>query len=50
VVAIHEYSSYRSGRSGCAAQSLHVLEAENAELRNTAIELAIEIQKLRAAQ
>jgi hypothetical protein len=50
VVAIHEYSNYRIDRSGCAAQSLHVLEAENAELRNTAIELAIEIQKLRAAQ
>jgi hypothetical protein len=48
VVAIHEYSNYRIDRSGCAAQSLHVLEAENAELRTTAIELAIEIQKLRA--
>jgi len=50
VVAIHEYSNYRIDRHGCIAQSLHVLEAENAELRTTAIELAIEIQKLRAAR
>jgi hypothetical protein len=50
VVAIREYSRNRTGGSVGTAKSLHVLEAENAELRNTAIELALEIQKLREAQ
>jgi hypothetical protein len=50
VVAIRGYTNPRIDRIRCMSPSVHVLEAENAELRTTAIELAIEIQKLRAAQ
>jgi hypothetical protein len=45
-IAMRDDSNFQTGRA-INVQRLRELEAENAELRNTAIQLALEIQDLR---